>query len=213
MLPLYDDLKPSRFPAFTYTLILLNVLVFFYMLSLSEGGLFDFIYRYGAVAAEISSGVAYPTLVTSMFLHGGFAHIIGNMLFLNIFGDNIEDRLGPVRFVLFYLVCGLAASLAQIAINPDSAIPLIGASGAVAGLMGAYLRLYPHTRILTLFTFGYFVRMIYLPAWTMLIYWILFEIISGVGSLGYAGQGGVAYFAHIGGFAAGWILSYLFSSE
>lgn len=213
MLPLYDDLRTNRFPIVTYGLIGLNALIFFYMVTLSGQGLLEFIQQYGAVAAEITMGVNYLTLLTSLFLHGGIAHIVGNMLFLNIFGDNIEDRLGSLRYILFYLVCGLVASLTQIMVNPDSSIPLIGASGAVAGLMGAYLRLYPHTRILTLFTFGYFVRMIHLPAWTMLIYWVLFEIISGVGSLGYADQGGVAYFAHIGGFVTGWILSYLFASE
>ena len=213
MIPLRDENPPSRFPVVTYSLITLNVLIFIYMIGLPESALAAFYEQYALIPGFVTHGQMLHTLFTSAFMHGGFGHILGNMLFFHIFGDNIEDRIGRLPFILFYLLCGLAAAGAQIVVDPDSAIPMVGASGAIAGLMGGYLRLFPTSRVLTLFIFGYFSRLVYVPAYFMLIYWIFFEIINGVGSLGYVSQGGVAYFAHIGGFLSGWILISIFPRQ
>ncbi len=145
------------------------------------------------------------TLVSHMFLHGGWLHLLGNLWFLWIFGDIVEDRMGPVRFTLFYLVCGLAAAFAQILSDPASAIPMVGASGAIGGVMGAYARLYPRARIHTLLFLGIFITTIQVPAFLMLGYWFLLQLLGGLPQLG-GGTGGVAFWAHIGGFAAGWLL-------
>jgi membrane associated rhomboid family serine protease len=145
------------------------------------------------------------TLLTHMFLHGGWFHLIGNMWFLWVFGDNVEDAMGPVRFTIFYLLCGLAAAAAQIASNPDAAIPMVGASGAIGGVMGAYARLYPRARIQTLIFLGFFVTTTYIPALGMLGYWFFLQLAGGLPALQGAG-GGVAFWAHIGGFIAGLLL-------
>ena len=148
------------------------------------------------------------TLFTSMFLHGGFMHLAGNMLYLWIFGNNVEDSMGHVRFVIFYLLCGVAAALAQAWPNPDSTIPMIGASGAISGVLGAYLLLFPRARVLVLIPLGAFSRIVYVPAMFVLGFWFVLQLINTALSEG--GQGGVAFGAHIGGFVAGMVLIPLF---
>jgi membrane associated rhomboid family serine protease len=145
-----------------------------------------------------------------MFLHGGWSHLVGNMLYLWIFGNNIEDRMGHYRFILFYFLVGIAASIAQIVVSPFSTIPLIGASGAISGILGAYLLLYPKAKVLTLVPLVVFIRVIRLPAYVVLGFWIVLQIINGFVSLSYTAQGGVAFFAHIGGFIAGLAVIKLF---
>jgi len=150
------------------------------------------------------------TVVTSMFMHGGWLHIIGNMWFLWVFGNNIEDSMGHVRFVVFYLLCGVAAATTQMFVDPTSAVPMVGASGAISGVLGAYLLLYPRVRVHTLVFLGLFVTTITLPAYLMLGYWILLQVLGGLPALASADTGGVAFFAHIGGFAAGMLFVGLF---
>ncbi len=148
-------------------------------------------------------------LVTSMFLHGSWMHLIGNLWFLWIFGDNVEDSMTRPRFAAFYLLCGLAAALAQVVAGPGSGVPMVGASGAISGVMGAYLVLYPRVRVFALLPLGFFLTTVALPAWAMLVYWVAIQVLSGVASIGQAG--GVAFWAHVGGFAAGVILVKLFA--
>jgi len=202
MIPIRDHNPSGKFPFVTYTLIGINVLVFVYQLTLGDR-LDAFVLEYAVVPALIAQGAGLVGLITSMFLHGGFAHIIGNMLFLNIFGDNLEDKLGHFKYILYYLGAGIAGSVLQIIVDPSSAIPMIGASGAIAGVMGGYLVLFPHEKIDVLWSWGFMFERTTVPAKMMLVYWIFFQFISGMGSLGIQG-GGVAFFAHIGGFAFGW---------
>jgi len=155
---------------------------------------------------------AYHTLITSMFLHGGWFHLIGNMWFLWIFGNNIEDSMGHLRFVLFYLLCGVAAAGAQSAVNPGSPIPMVGASGAISGIMGAYIVLYPRVRVHLLVFLGFFITTIAVPAWMMLGYWLLLQVVGGIPTLQAEG-GGVAFWAHAGGFVAGAALIPLFRNR
>jgi membrane associated rhomboid family serine protease len=208
MIPLKDHNPSGRTPFINYILIVVNVLVFLYMFTLSSAGLEQFINQYAAIPALVTQGDNLFSLFSSMFLHGGLAHIIGNMLFLNIFGDNLEDTLGHFYYLLFYLFCGLVASGLQIVVNPSSLVPSLGASGAIAGVMGGYLVLFPRHKIDILFSFGFLLRTATVPAYFMLFYWFVFQLFAGVGSLAYIDQsmGGVAYFAHIGGFAAGYLL-------
>jgi membrane associated rhomboid family serine protease len=178
------------------------------MMSEYSGGAGEAIVRtYGMVPRDIVQGRHLWTLLTSMFLHGGFFHFIGNMLYLWIFGDNIEDAFGHVGYFFVYLVTGLFGSGLQILFSPGSAIPTIGASGAISGVMGAYFVLYPRARVLTVIPIFFFLRMVYLPAGILLGFWILLQVLNGCGSA--PGTGGVAYFAHIGGFAAGLVLGLL----
>ncbi len=172
-----------------------------------------FISRYALIPAEFLGGEDLPptipipiwlTILTSLFLHGGVMHLFGNMLYLWIFGDNVEDAMGPLRFLTFYLVCGAAASFTQIAIAPGSTVPVIGASGAIAGILAAYFMLFPRARVLTLIPILFFIRLVSIPAVFFLGFWFLLQVISGAGALGT--EGGVAWFAHIGGFLAGAIL-------
>ncbi len=203
-------------PVVNYTLIAINVLVFFYQLTLSDRALYGFIVRWGAVPAEISSGLDLFALVTSMFLHGGWLHIAGNMLFLWVFGDNVEDTMGHVRYLLFYLLCGLAAGLSQVVIDANSTIPLVGASGAISGVLGAYIVLFPHGKIRTLVFLGFFVTVVLIPAWVQIGLWIVLQFFNGFASLGVRTEetgGGVAYWAHIGGFVAGALLVWLFKDQ
>jgi membrane associated rhomboid family serine protease len=210
MMPLSDDNRGRRrAPVVTWVLIALNVLVFVYQLTLGEQGLNQFYVDYGIIPREISDGQDLWTLLTSMFLHGGWLHIAGNMLFLWVFGDNVEDVMGHVRYVAFYLLTGVGAGLAQVLANPDSTVPTIGASGAISGLLAAYLVCFPHGRVLTGVFIGFLITTIMLPAWMMIGYWIVLQVISGVASLGpetTATEGGVAWWAHIGGFVAGLVL-------
>ena len=222
MIPIGDYAGERRtFPLVTYALITINVLVFFYQVSLPEIRLETFIRQWAAVPREISQGtdleptIGYPiyvTLLTSIFMHGGWLHLGGNMLYLWVFGDNVENAFGQVRFLLFYLLCGAAATFAQIAIDPTSPIPTVGASGAIAGVMGAYLIMFPGATVRTLLILGFFITVTYLPALLVIGIWFVLQIFSGIGSLDVATQqtGGVAYWAHIGGLVAGVVLAFVF---
>jgi membrane associated rhomboid family serine protease len=178
------------------------VLVFLYTVSLGRAAE-AFIFQYGLIPRDFTVGA----LLTSMFLHGGWFHLIGNMLYLHIFGDNVEDRLGRGRYLLFYLLCGMVAGITQSVTNPGSALPMVGASGAIAGVSGAYLLFFPTARVVTLVPIFLFVQIIEIPAVFFLVVWFLWQLLSGVATLGdRAGMGGVAFWAHVGGFVAGMIL-------
>jgi membrane associated rhomboid family serine protease len=204
MIPLRDVIPSRTKPGVTITLIVLNVLVFLFQASLSDRAYDAFLYAFGLVPAYFS----FATVFTSMFVHGGLAHVAGNLLFLWIFGDNVEDRLGHLRFVVFYLLCGFIAALSQLMLDPDSTVPMVGASGAIAGVMGAYLVLYPHSRVLMLFPFPVF--LFELPALVFLGMWFFVQFLNGIGQLPVFQQdqisGGVAFWAHVAGFAAGVVL-------
>jgi membrane associated rhomboid family serine protease len=214
MIPIRDDNPTTITPVVTVGVIAVNVVAFIYQLSLGPYG-DTFVGVFGAVPSALfggGSGSPVPatlTLLTSMFLHGGIMHIGGNMLYLWIFGNNIEDVMGHGRFIVFYLLCGVAAAYAHAITAPDSLVPMIGASGAISGVLGAYLLLFPHARVLTLIPFGIFTRMDYIPAAWVLGFWIVLQFFNGTLSLGQDG-GGVAWFAHVGGFLAGMALIHLF---
>jgi len=211
MIPLRDT-QPSRTtPIVTVGIIVVNVLVFLYQVSLDRFSVNHLIAEYGVIPDRLHA----LSLVTSMFLHGGWMHLIGNMWFLWIYGDNVEDVLGHAKYLLFYLLAGVAAALLQVAFNWDSRVPMIGASGAIAGVMGAYLIKFPRARILTLIPVFVFFTTVEIPAVFMLLYWFVIQFFSGVGSIGYShlSQGGVAWFAHIGGFVAGMILILLMGTR
>jgi membrane associated rhomboid family serine protease len=207
MIPLRDVIPSRTTPVVTIALIVLNAMVFLYEQTLSERELQRFVFAWGLVPIEF----AWDDVVTSMFLHGGWAHFLGNMLYLWIFGDNVEDRVGHGRFLVFYLLCGGLAALAQTMVQPGSAIPMVGASGAISGVLGAYLLMFPHSRILTLVPIFFIVQLIEVPALVLLGLWFLMQLFSGVGSLGArADVGGVAFWAHAAGFVAGLALIPLF---
>ncbi len=200
MFPISDVIPSRTTPYVTVGLMALNGIVFLYEIQLSTPELQLFTEVYGVVPGEFS----WPTLLTSMFLHGGWLHLLGNMLYLWIFGDNVEDRLGHVGYFVFYLACGVTAALGQVAVSTGSIVPMIGASGAIAGVMGAYLVLYPHSRVLTVVFLLFFMDMIKVPAVFFLGLWFVKELFSGVGSLGARSlSGGVAFWAHVVGFAVG----------
>ena len=213
MIPLKDNIPSSRTPLITIGLIVINVLVYLNQLMLPPRAAVRFVYLYGLIPVEISEGQLlvqhpvplYGTILTSMFVHGGLFHLAGNMLYLWIFGDNVEDRLGRFRFLLFYLLSGVGAAATQILSDPHSQIPMIGASGAISGVLGAYLLLYPHARVVTLVFFGWFVRVIEIRALIVLGFWIVVQLVSGLLTWG-AQVGGVAWFAHVGGFVAGLVM-------
>ncbi len=216
MFPIGDENVGQRLtPVVNYTLIALNIVVFLYELILPDPDLMRFVMRWGAVPREITSGQDYLSIVTSMFLHAGWLHIAGNMLFLWVFGDNIEDTMGHVGYLLFYLLCGVAATMAHVYVYPNSAVPVVGASGAISGVLAAYMALFPHGLIRTLVLFGWLPMVFLVPAWIMIGYWILLQFINGLFSLGLptAESSGVAYFAHIGGFVAGLVLVWFFRNE
>ena len=198
MIPLRDVIPSRTTPIVTISLIVANVLVFLYELTLGRA-VNDFTLYFGLVPAAFS----WVAVLTSMFLHGGLFHVAGNMLYLWIFGDNVEDRMGHGRFLVFYLLCGTAAALAQTIAVPDSVVPMVGASGAIAGVMGAYFVMYPKSRIVTLVTLVFFFQVIEVPAIFFLGIWFVMQFLSGVGSIGTAATGGVAVWAHVGGFLAG----------
>ncbi len=222
MIPLRDDNPTKIVPLMTVGLIVLNVLVFLYQMSLGPGGAEVFIYQFGAIPAVIfgsqtlpSELVAIPasfSVFTSMFLHGGFMHLVGNMLYLWIFGNNIEDAMGHGRFIVFYLLTGVAASMAHFFTDLNSEIPTIGASGAISGILGAYILLYPRAQVLVLIFLGFFIRVMYVPAGLALGFYFLLQLLQGTLTFGQAG-GGVAWFAHIGGFVAGLLLVGLFKQS
>jgi membrane associated rhomboid family serine protease len=201
MIPLRDVIPSRTIPFVTIALIVINVAVFLFELSLGES-LDQFVAAYALVPARFS----LSTVITSMFLHGGILHVGGNMLYMWIFGDNVEDRMGHARFLIFYLLCGAAAAIAQTLMQPDSFIPMVGASGAIAGVMGAYFVLYPRSRVITLVPIFFFIQLIEIPAIFFLGIWFLMQFVSGIGSIAAstgAPAGGVAFWAHVAGFAAG----------
>ncbi len=222
MIPFRDDVPAKRYPVVTVLLILANVAVFGYELSLPAAELDQLIHQFGIVPATVRSLEGPPSMValslpvsllTAMFLHGGFLHLVGNMWYLWIFGDNVEDRVGPVRFLVFYLTCGVIAGIAHIAVNSESAIPSIGASGAVAGVLGAYLVSFPFARILTLVPLLLIWPIVELPAVLVLGFWFLVQLLNGTAAIAATSEtlGGVAWWAHIGGFLAGVLLIGLFA--
>ena len=226
MIPLSDpDIRRHTTPYVTVALLAVNVLVFLYELSLNNLDEFLFVYRYGVIPAELMGQVelglvrllpsnqlvdlstplpTWTTMFTSMFIHGGWLHLAGNMVFLWVFGDNIEDRFGHLRYLAFYLAAGIAAVWAQTLVNTGSETPMVGASGAIAGILGAYLLLYPHSRISTLIVVG-FIFATRIPTMYLLGFWALLQAFNGLGALDTSPStgGGVAYFAHLGGFAMG----------
>jgi membrane associated rhomboid family serine protease len=213
--PLKDDNPSNTAPVVTVALIVLNALVFVYQISLQAGGpdgaraAQAFIEEFGLVPCRLTGacrvGPELPlpvvTIFTSMFIHGGLFHIGGNMLYLWIFGNNVEDTLGHTRYLIFYLLSGIAAALAQSVVGPSSLVPMVGASGAISGVLGAYLVLFPGAHVTTLIVFGFFFRLVQIPAMVVLGFWIVLQVLNGLGSFG--ASGGVAFFAHIGGFVAG----------
>jgi membrane associated rhomboid family serine protease len=207
MIPLRDSQPSYSRPVVTFLIIAINVIVFLFEISLEPFSRNHFIYIYGIVPEHL----AVSTLFTSMFLHGGWMHLIGNMWFLWIYGDNIEDILGHWKYLIFYILCGVAAGLIHVVTNVYSNMPTIGASGAIAGVMGAYLVKFPHSRILTLIPIFVFFTTVEIPAVFILLYWFVLQFFSGFGSIGESqlSRGGVAWFAHIGGFVAGILLIYL----
>ena len=214
MIPLHDDNPTDIFPVLTVTFIAACVLVFLWQTSLGSQGYQAAVYALGVIPAVLLDKVTLPaelavvpasvTVFTSMFLHGGFMHLAGNMLYLWIFGNNVEDAMGHGRFIVFYLLCGVAAVFGQVLQNPDSQIPMIGASGAISGVLGAYLILYPRARVLVLIPLGFFMHLVRLPALWVLGIWFAMQLISS--ALTSSEGGGVAWFAHIGGFLAGMAL-------
>jgi membrane associated rhomboid family serine protease len=201
MIPLRDVIPSRTFPFFVVIFIALNTAAFLFEVSLSDRALESLLFTYGVVPAHLQP----LSVFTSMFLHAGWLHFLGNMLYLWIFGDNVEDRLGHGRFVLFYLGCGAAAALAHVWVNPGSRVPTIGASGAIAGVMGAYFVLYPNSRVLALVPLVIIWEIIEVPAIAFLGIWFLMQFFSGVGSLAETGvrTGGVAFWAHVAGFLSG----------
>jgi membrane associated rhomboid family serine protease len=233
MFPYRDENETQRTPVVTITLIALNVVSWLAVqgagttLSLARS-----ICNLGLIPGELTGalppGTPFPMgeglacltdpgrqvshLITSMFLHGSWMHLLGNMWFLWLFGNNVEDSMGRPRFVVFYLVCGLAAAFAQILANPASSIPMVGASGAISGVMGAYLVLYPRVRVFAMVPLGFFLTSVAVPAWMMLVYWAVIQLVSGLTTIGAEG-GGVAFWAHLGGFVAGAVLVKLFAQS
>ena len=236
MFPYRDDNVTVRTPLVTFGLIAANLAAW----MLVQGGgaerpLAESVCNLGLVAGELTGrlepGTPFPMgqgmacvvdagrepshLFTHMFLHGSWMHLIGNMWFLWIFGNNVEDSMGHARFVIFYVLCGLAAAFLQVFVTPDSGVPMVGASGAISGVMGGYVVLYPHARVYTILPLGFFITSVQMPAWTMIGYWALIQVFSGVVSLGAQGEagGGVAFWAHLGGLIAGLVLVRFFARK
>jgi len=216
LLPLKDDIPSRRFPFVTYSIIAVNIVVFMFEATMSKEQLQAFFELIAVIPAEYTAflrGEPVPLLkllaapFASMFLHGGWMHLFGNMWFLYLFGDNVEDAMGHSRFLLFYLLTGLAATVAHIFVNPLSSIPIVGASGAISGVVGAYFLMFPTARVLTLVPIFFFVDIVLLPAVVFIGMWFLFQFWSGLLSLAVPHLGGVAWWAHIGGFIAGLILA------
>jgi len=234
VIPYHDENETRRTPIITFILIGLCVFAWLFVQGAgSETMLAASVCNLGLIPGELtgmaSVGARFPmgeglvcaldpgmqasNVVTSMFLHGSWMHLIGNMWFLWLFGNNIEDSMTRPRFVAFYLLCGLAAALLQVVFDPASIIPMVGASGAISGVMGAYLVLYPRVRVFTLVPLGFFITSVALPAWFMLIYWAFIQLVGGFTSVGSEQTGGVAFWAHIGGFVAGVVLVKLFARD
>ena len=208
MFPIGDaSRRPIHFPIITLLIIAANVLVFFMELSGGQA----FVTRWAMIPAHITAGRDWITILTAMFMHGSWAHILGNMIFFWVFGPQIEDVMGSLRYLAFYLLGGLAATLAQVAVLPNSTIPNLGASGAIAAVMGAFLVTYPGDRIRTILVLGWFIRITFIPAAILVGVWFLIQLLSGVGSVAQVQSGGVAYMAHVGGFIFGAVTARLFS--
>ncbi len=212
MFPIGDENAGTSIkPYVNWSLIGLCGAVFVYQLLLPPRQLDAFIFQFGAIPADIAQVRDLYTLITSMFLHGGWGHILGNMLFLFIFGDNIEDAMGHISYLLFYLLCGIIAALSQVFLDTSSTIPIIGASGAISGVMGAYIVLFPQGRVRAVVLLGFIGQVVLVPAWVIIGLWFVLQLFSGFASLGAASDvGGVAFWAHIGGFIAGALLVWLF---
>ena len=230
MIPIKDYAGPRRrLPWITWGLIAVNVVVFLYQISLGANAQ-EFIFAYSVVPVALTHGIpqtslpgvpahipfhtpspVYLTLITAMFLHAGWLHIGGNMLFLYIFGDNVEDRMGHIPYLLFYLFCGVVAGITQVAVDPGSSIPSLGASGAIAGVLAAYLVLFPLARVRTIIFIVFFFTIVTLPAFVLIGIWFLLQFFDGVAALSNVqqGMGGVAYFAHVGGFVTGLVITFL----
>lgn len=208
MIPYKDDNPINIFPVSTILIISLNMLVFIMQLLSGEDGR-SLVYSYGAIPQNITGFQssqpipAYLTILTSMFMHGGVFHIAWNMLYFWIFGNNIEERLGHIKFILFYLFCGIIAALSHILLSPDSSVPMIGASGAVSGMLGAYILLFPMAQVRTIVLLGFYITIVKIPALIVIGFWAIIQVVSALLSQGNAAQGGIAFFAHVGGFIAG----------
>ncbi|MFL6546171.1 MAG: rhomboid family intramembrane serine protease [Verrucomicrobia bacterium 13_2_20CM_55_10] len=221
MFPIQDSVPSRSVPVVTRALILINVVVFFFELSLSRESIIQLFYLFGVVPArftdpEWAASIGFPigsywSLLTHQFLHGGWLHIVANMWTLWIFGDNVEDRMGPLRFIIFYLVCGVLAALTQVLVTPNATIPSVGASGAIAGVLGAYFLFFPTARLIVLIPILFFPFFFELPAVIFLVLWFFIQLFSGTAMLASPQQvGGIAFWAHIGGFIAGMLLCRFF---
>jgi membrane associated rhomboid family serine protease len=230
--PYHDENETQRTPYVTFALIAITVLVWLFVQRAgSEVGLAVSTCNLGLIPGELTQslppgtpsfdigrgmvcvtdpGPQFSNILTSMFLHGGWMHLLGNMWFLWLFGNNVEDSMTRPRFVAFYLLCGVAAALTQVFVDASSAVPMVGASGAISGVMGAYLVLFPRVRVFTMVPLGFFITSMALPAWAMLIYWMVLQVLGGIGSVFSERGGGVAFWAHIGGFVAGVVLVKIF---
>lgn len=208
MIPLYDTIRSRQFPFINWLLILANAAVFWYELQLGESALQGFTFTWGLVPAELITNPheEWPTIFSSMFLHGGWFHILSNMWVLYIFGDNIEDRLGSLRYLIFYLLSGIAAALLQVFVVQGSSVPMIGASGAIAGVLGAYLISFPRSRIASLVPILFIFTIIEVPAVLFLVFWFISQLYSGLFAMQGSAGSGIAWWAHIGGFIFGLIM-------
>lgn len=232
MIPYRDENPTTRPAVVTVAIIALNVLAWLLIEGAGAGRAVDAaVCTYGLIPGEVlqrvppgtgvemapgmlcrvDAGPQYWTVLTSMFMHGGWMHLIGNMVFFWVFGNNIEDAMGHVRFAFFYILCGIAAAATQVLLTPSSTVPMVGASGAISGILGAYLLLYPRVRVHACVFLGFYVTSIAIPAFVMLGYWIVLQVLSSLSSLGARATGGTAFFAHIGGFIAGFVLIRLFA--
>lgn len=218
MFPLRDTIPSSKLPIVNWLIIVICILVFLFESSLPSSDLEAFISEFGLIPAAFLAQPDLPhieSVFSSMFLHGGWAHVLGNMWFLYIFGDNVEDRLGHIGYILFYLFTGICAAATQVFIESHSHVAMVGASGAISGVLGAYFVLFPQGRVLALIPAGYFSRTYEVPAIVFLGLWFVMQLLPGVSSLGAASEevGGVAFWAHVGGFVAGWLLAQFLPKE
>lgn len=209
-IPIKDNNPRTQVPVLNFLLLASNILVHFYQFGFTQEEYRAFIYQYGAIPSQIVQGANLQNLFTSMFVHGDWAHLIGNMLYLYIFGDNVENILGTVKYLFFYLLCGIAAALTHVLVDPASTVPMVGASGAISGVLGAYLLSFPRVRVLLLVQVFIIFYSFWVPAFYVLGLYFVIQVGLGLMSLGAQGSGGVAWFAHIGGFLVGLIAVRIF---